>query len=894
MEREGKEIRARDRKVLKHTKEGLVEQNLTKNKIRNISGKIKDVNLEKTLEERKKKFIDLSNVGRPTAVKRKKPQIFIRDMTNNLTYDENINLNTKEYKVDAENVTPEFNEEPDNINSNINNEIIDDREIDKNPIIKEKINHKKQYKIFHKGRYKEKETSSKQDLIFNREDLDISKDTIEEKLNQQERYRGNIEDLPIIDKDTYIENNDIDEIFINKQENPIIKDKTNKEKDKKKRREKTDHDNRTDSSSKLKHERKKKNKYFHQEQDKENSIKDSVSNAISTVGLIGAGTNKLYHNKMEEVEDENVGTEASHKAQKIGEKLVGKTSNYRTRRKNRRFKKEDKEFIKADKLRDKLEFNQVLKQDKDYKDLKRINKHIQKWKLKREYSKKSRKTISQKIIGAIKGSPEFIKGIGKKTGKKAGAYIITLAFLMFIIMVSIQSCSNILMGGMGTITGTSYQASDIDVTEADVEYTRLETGLLLTLQDIEVDNPGYDEYRYNLDGVGHDPHELLAYLTAKYGDFKISHIKGELQRIFKEQYKLTFQEFTETYTVTETFTDPETGESYEIDVEYEKVILLTTLISRPLNEVLLEELDKDDKELYDVLMISKGNFMSYNSPVDGDWKQYISSLFGWRVHPIHMIENFHTGLDIANPEGEPLYAIFGGMVREVGYDANGYGHYIIIQDKRGNTALYAHCSSIVSSQGSEIKTGDIIARVGSTGTSTGSHLHLELKDSEGNLLNPYFYLYSEAGSSIGTGIYYNGYRGNYGNPGIAYDDEDLMALFNEADKHLGKRYVFGANGPTNFDCSSFVCWVFRNSGIYNIPRTTAQGIFNQSTSISPTEARPGDIIFFTGTYNAGVPVTHVGIYAGNGMMVHAGDPIQYTSIESNYWRSHFYSFGRLR
>ena len=221
LEREGKEIRARDKKVLKHTKEGLVEQNLTKNKIRNISGKIKDVNLEKTLEERKKKFIDLSNVGRPTAVKRKKPQIFIRDMANNLTYDENINLNTKEYKVDAENVTPEFNEEPDNINSNINNEIIDDREIDKNPIIKEKINHKKQYKISHKGRYKEKETSSKQDLIFNREDLDISKDTIKEKLNQQKKYRGNIEDLPIIDKDTYIDDNDIDEIFINKQENPI-------------------------------------------------------------------------------------------------------------------------------------------------------------------------------------------------------------------------------------------------------------------------------------------------------------------------------------------------------------------------------------------------------------------------------------------------------------------------------------------------------------------------------------------------------------------------------------------------------------------------------------------------------------------------------------------------
>lgn len=888
LEREGKEIKARDKKVLKHTKEGLVEHNLTKDKIKNISGQIKDVDLEKTLEERKIESIDLSKVGRSTDIKRKKPQNFIRSMSNNLNHDENIILNTQEDEVNENSIVLEFNEESNDINSNINNETIDDREIDKNPRIREKLSQKKQYKIAHKGRYKENETSSNQDLIFNREDLNISKDTIKDKLNQQKKYRGKIEDRPTTDKDSYPDNNEIDEIFINKQENPTTTDKPTKEK------EKTDPNNRINSKSKLKHDKKKKNKYFYQEQDRDNSIKASVSNAISTVGLIGVGTNKLYHNKMEELEDENVGTEASHKTQRLGENLVRKTSNYRVKRKNRRWKKEDREFIRVEKLGDKLDFNQVLKEDKGYKDLKGINKHIQKWKLKREYSKRKRKTISQKIIGAIKGSLEFIKGIGKKTGKKAGAYIITLAFLMLMIMVIVQSCSNILMGGMGAITGTSYQASDIEVTEADVEYTRLETGLLLTLQDIEIDNPGYDEYRYNLDGVGHDPHELLAYLTAKYGDFKVSSINGELQRIFGEQYKLTLQEFTETYTVTETFTDPETGESYEMDVEYEKTILLTTLVSRPLNEVLLEGLDKDDKELYEVLMISKGNFMSYDSPVDGDWKQYISSLFGWRVHPIHMVENFHTGLDIANPEGEPLYAIFEGMVKEVGYDANGYGHYIIIQDKRGNTALYAHCSSIVSSQGSEIKTGDIIARVGSTGTSTGSHLHLELKDSEGNFLNPYFYLYSEAGSSIGTGVYYNGYRGNYGSPGIGYDDEDLIALFNEADKHLGKRYVFGANGPTNFDCSSFVCWVFRNSGIYNIPRTTAQGIFNQSTPISPTDARPGDIIFFTGTYNAGVPVTHVGIYAGNGMMVHAGDPIQYTNIESNYWKNHFYSFGRLR
>ena len=83
------------------------------------------------------------------------------------------------------------------------------------------------------------------------------------------------------------------------------------------------------------------------------------------------------------------------------------------------------------------------------------------------------------------------------------------------------------------------------------------------------------------------------------------------------------------------------------------------------------------------------------------------------------------------------------------------------------------------------------------------------------------------------------------------------------------------------------------SGYYNLPRTTAQGIYNQCQHISASEAKAGDIIFFTGTYNSGNPVTHVGIYAGNGQMIHCGDPIKYTSINTPYWQSHFYAFGRL-
>ena len=136
---------------------------------------------------------------------------------------------------------------------------------------------------------------------------------------------------------------------------------------------------------------------------------------------------------------------------------------------------------------------------------------------------------------------------------------------------------------------------------------------------------------------------------------------------------------------------------------------------------------------------------------------------------------------------------------------------------------------------------------------------------------------------------------DFSNPGIAFDDVTVKALFNEAEKHIGKRYVFGANGPNNFDCSSFVCWSFTHSGVKNMPRTTAWGIYKTYCNpVSSSEAKAGDIIFFKNTYDSGSPISHVGIYAGNGMMIHAGDPIRFVSINTPYWREHFYGFGRVK
>lgn len=131
-------------------------------------------------------------------------------------------------------------------------------------------------------------------------------------------------------------------------------------------------------------------------------------------------------------------------------------------------------------------------------------------------------------------------------------------------------------------------------------------------------------------------------------------------------------------------------------------------------------------------------------------------------------------------------------------------------------------------------------------------------------------------------------------PGEAMGDGSFAALIAEGEKYLGYPYVWGGSTPeTSFDCSGFVCWVYTHSGAYPLSRTTATGIYNQCAIVLKEEAQPGDLVFFSGTYASGGPVSHVGIYVGGGRMLHCGSPIQYTSIETAYWREHFFAFGRL-
>jgi cell wall-associated NlpC family hydrolase len=144
----------------------------------------------------------------------------------------------------------------------------------------------------------------------------------------------------------------------------------------------------------------------------------------------------------------------------------------------------------------------------------------------------------------------------------------------------------------------------------------------------------------------------------------------------------------------------------------------------------------------------------------------------------------------------------------------------------------------------------------------------------------------------------SGQDGDFNTLDPSHSAGSYTALITEAEKHLGKPYVFGASGPNSFDCSGFVSHVINKSGVASVGRQTAQGLYNLCTPVSASEAMPGDLVFFHSTYNAvNRTVTHVGIYVGevNGRptMIHAGRPVQYAAFDTAYWKRHFFGFGRL-
>ena len=357
-----------------------------------------------------------------------------------------------------------------------------------------------------------------------------------------------------------------------------------------------------------------------------------------------------------------------------------------------------------------------------------------------------------------------VNGIANFAKSNAHVLLIVGVFLLLLLLVmsAFSSCS-ILFSGTTQVSGqTIYTAEDRDIRGAETDYKKLEKELDKKIKRTPADHPGYDEYRYHLDAIEHDPWQLTSFLTTLYDDYTRSEVQAKLKETFAKQYKLTTWVEVQTRYRTVVMIDIFTGIPYTVQVPYEYRIFHTKLVNKGLEVVIREELDNDQ------------------------WKRY---------------EIFQDTLG-----GRPY--LFKGGLPPGGSDGSG-----------------------------------------------------------------------------APGI-------DYQVPAEALTDEEFAAIYKEAQKYVGTPYVWGGSTPeTGFDCSGYVCWVYNQNG-YDVGRTTANGLWNKSQHISEAEAKPGDLVFFEGTYDT-PGKSHVGIYLGNGMMVSAGDPIKYANIHSSYWQKYLSGFGRL-
>lgn len=480
-------------------------------------------------------------------------------------------------------------------------------------------------------------------------------------------------------------------------------------------------------------------------------------------------------------QDNNSGVEAAHFSEGSAEGAARAGSRFQYGRKLRQYKKLERLEKKADKDAVDSIFAERMKSDPQAGS-NFFSRWRQKQAIKKEYA--AAKAGAAAAENTAAGTAKAAQGTASMTEKafqfvQSHSHIIigiaAVGLLVLVIAGSVSSCSVLINGGGNVVLGTSYTAEDEDLKGVETDYTKLEDKLRKQIDRIETDHPGYDEYRYNLAEIGHNPYELASLLTVEFENYTRSQVQARLQSIFEAQYELKLEEKVEIRTRKETRVgyryNPITGTghtyTYQVTVQYEYKILNVTLLNRGVDYVARNSgLTDDQLQRYEVTLECRGNR-----------------------------DDLFAGIAFATPDG--------------------------------------------------------------------------------------------AGSS--------GEYQDYDIPGEALTDEKFRKMITEAEKYLGYPYVWGGSSPsTSFDCSGFVSWVINHCGNgWNVGRQTANGLMGKCDIIPKSEAKLGDLIFFQKTYNTS-GASHVGIYVGNGMMIHCGNPISYASIETSYWRQHYYCMGRIR
>ncbi len=488
-------------------------------------------------------------------------------------------------------------------------------------------------------------------------------------------------------------------------------------------------------------------------------------------GRAGAEFTNFAHGKVAETEKENSGVEGAHKTEQKAEDAYRFVKRHYKGREQRRREKvaklEKKQFKKEVNFRYQkfLEENPEM-QEKTLK--KQLQKRLQKQRIKREYAKAVRTGQAAKNTkeAAVK-TANFTTTVAKKLQEMAAKHaslLVTVgacALLLIMIMTSVSSCGAMFSNGMSTTLAGSYMSVPAEIDAADLAFSELEMELQKEIDSIETDYPDYDEYRYNLDAIGHDPFALISYLSAVHTEFTAADVQGEVESLFDEMYELTLNPVTETRTRTVTKTgtrpviDPVTGEEtgeeeeyeYEEEEEYTVTILEVTLTAKDLNLIAAGHMNSEQKEIYALYNETHGLTQQFYTPLNLYWYNYVSSYYGYRINPVTGAEQFHRGVDIAVPTGTGVLAAMDGTVTTAAYDSY-YGNYIVIEDSNGYCTKYAHMDTLSVSAGQAVKHGDSIGTTGNTGSSTGSHLHIECLYN-GEYYNPLFYFEAGEGTLYG-------------------------------------------------------------------------------------------------------------------------------------------------
>ena len=326
----------------------------------------------------------------------------------------------------------------------------------------------------------------------------------------------------------------------------------------------------------------------------------------------------FVHNKIHSVEKDNSGVEGAHKSEELAER----GAKYGARKVKEGYRshklKPYRAAAKAEKAAQKANANylyqKALHDNPQIAASNPFSRYMQKQRIKKQYAK----TVKAQGAKSVKNAAENTRKAAKKTAegtKKAIAFVgrhpagvcIAIGALLLFIMISsaLSSCGAMFSGMINGIVGTSYTSEDADLVAVENNYAALETDLQRRIDNIERDNPGYDEYRYDLDSIGHNPHELASYLTALLQTYTPATAQAEIQRIFELQYTLTLTEEVEIRYRTETSTDPDTGETTTEEVPYEYFILNIKLENKPISELAPGLLTPEQLEMFRVYLDRK-------------------------------------------------------------------------------------------------------------------------------------------------------------------------------------------------------------------------------------------------------------------------------------------------